>query len=348
MKMPNGYGSVIKLGGKRRKPFAARITTDYTVIGFNEKGAPITKQKYKYLGYFEKRKDALECLAKYNVNPSAITNNITFEQLYEEWSEKKFEKVSASAIRDYKTIYGKCKSIYKKPFKDLRTEHYQRIIDENKHLTMINSYAKLFNQLYKFARKYDMEKNYASFVEYPTKKANKKRLPFNLEEIEALWLNVDKIKNIDIVLILLYTGMRVNELLDMPIKNVHIDKRYMFIENSKTSAGIRNVPIHKKILPLIEARYDKDNNFLCINDRGGKMKYQNFYTHHFEKNIKPILKTNHTIHETRHTFISQCDRLELNTVTVQRIVGHANETITHHYTNKNLTDLINTIDKFNY
>ena len=348
MKMPNGYGSVIKLGGKRRKPFAVRITTDYTVVGVNEKGGLITKQKYKYLGYFEKRKDALECLAKYNVNPIITSANITFEQLYEEWSEKKFEKVSKSAIRDYKTIYGKCKSIYKKPFKDLRTEHYQRIIDENSHLTMINSYAKLFNQLYKFARKYDMEKNYASFVEYPTKKASKKRLPFTCEEIQKLWQNVNNINNIDIVLILLYTGMRVNELLDMPIKNVHLDKRYMFVENSKTAAGIRNVPIHKKILPLIEARYDKNNTYLFINERGSKMKYQNFYLHHFEKNIKPILEINHTIHETRHTFISQCDRLELNAVTVQRIVGHANETITHHYTDKNINDLIKTIDLFNY
>lgn len=348
MKMPNGYGSVIKLGGKRRKPFAVRITIDYTVVGTNEKGGLITKQKYKYLGYFEKRKEALECLAKYNVNPIITSNNITFSQLYEEWAEKKFEKISKSAIRDYQTIYGKCKSIYNKPFKDLRTEHYQRIIDENKHLTMVNSYAKLFNQLYKFARKYDMEKNYASFVEYPKKKQSKKRLPFTYEEIEALWENVNKINNIDIVLILLYTGMRVNELLDMTIKNVHLDKRYMFVETSKTRAGIRYVPIHKKILPLVSARYNEQNSHLCVNDRGGKMKYQNFYLHHFEKNIKPILDINHTIHETRHTFISQCNRLELNEVAVQRIVGHANETITHHYTDKNINDLIKTIDKFNY
>lgn len=348
MKMPNGYGSVIKLGGKRRKPFAARITTDYTVIGFNEKGAPITKQKYKYLGYFEKRKDALECLAKYNVDPVAVTNNITFEQLYEEWSNKKFDKISKSTIRNYHTMYGKCKAIYKKPFKDLRTEHFQRIIDENKHLSMINQYPMLFNQLYKYARKYDIEKNYASFVEYPKQKTRKKKQPFTLEEIEALWRNVDKIKNIDIVLILLYTGMRVNELLDMPIKNVHLDKRYMFVQTSKTEAGIRNVPIHKKILPFIEARYNKNNTYLCMNDKGGKMKYSNFYLHHFEKNIKPLLKINHTIHETRHTFISQCDRLELNTVTVQRIVGHENKTITQDYTDKNINDIVTTIDKFNY
>ena len=39
MRNPNGYGSVVKLSGKRRKPFAVRIT-----IGWDNNG----KQKYKY------------------------------------------------------------------------------------------------------------------------------------------------------------------------------------------------------------------------------------------------------------------------------------------------------------
>lgn len=346
MKFPNGYGSIINLGKKRRKPFAVRVTT-----GFEEKGLvngiKQYKQKYKYIGYFEKRKDALECLAKYNTDPTTIPVNITFEQLYDEWSEKKFESLSKSAAQNYKTIYGKCTSIYKKPFKDLRTDHFQKIVDANKHLTMINSYSKLFNQLYKFARKYDIEKNYASFVEYPKPKERKKRIPFTLNEINTLWNNLH-IPNVDIVLILLYTGMRVNELLDMEIRNVHLDKRYMFVEKSKTKAGIRNVPIHKKIASLIEARYDAKNKFLCMNERGKQLKYQNFYSHHFENNISPILEINHNIHETRHTFISQCDRLELNAVTVQRIVGHENKTITQSYTDKSIEDMLIVIDKFNY
>lgn len=317
------------------------------MVGLNDKGAPITKQKYKYLGYFEKRKDALECLAKYNVDPAAVTNNFTFEELFNEWSALKFEKISKSMQVTYNTIFSKCHSIYNIPFKDLRTAHFQRIIDENKHLSMVNQYITLFNQLYKYARKYDIEKNYASFIEMPKQKERKKKNTFSLEEINNLWANLH-IKNVDIVLILLYTGMRVNELLDMHIKHVHLDKRYMFVEKSKTPAGIRNVPIHKKIAPLIEARYKKTNSYLFINERGGKMKYSNFYTHHYEKNIKPLLEMDHIIHETRHTFISQCDRLELNPVAVQRIVGHENKTITQSYTTKDIKDIVNCIDKFNY
>ena len=33
MKMPNGYGSIVNLGKKRRKPFAVRVT-----VGYEEKG----------------------------------------------------------------------------------------------------------------------------------------------------------------------------------------------------------------------------------------------------------------------------------------------------------------------
>lgn len=32
MKLPNGYGSVVKLSGKRRKPWMVRKTTGYRIV----------------------------------------------------------------------------------------------------------------------------------------------------------------------------------------------------------------------------------------------------------------------------------------------------------------------------
>lgn len=46
MKNPNGYGSVFKLGGNRRRPWCARVT-----IGWSDDG----KQQYKNIGYYEER-----------------------------------------------------------------------------------------------------------------------------------------------------------------------------------------------------------------------------------------------------------------------------------------------------
>lgn len=50
MRNPNGYGSVIKLSGNRRRPFVARVTT-----GYRDNGQPI----YKALDYFTRRWTAL-------------------------------------------------------------------------------------------------------------------------------------------------------------------------------------------------------------------------------------------------------------------------------------------------
>ncbi|WKS98289.1 hypothetical protein [Gallibacterium anatis] len=54
MRLPNGYGSVFKLSGKRRKPFIARKT-----IGYNEN----KRQIYHNIGYFATKEDALKALS---------------------------------------------------------------------------------------------------------------------------------------------------------------------------------------------------------------------------------------------------------------------------------------------
>ena len=90
MRNPNGFGSVVYLGKKRRKPYAARITVERTIDEVTKKSI----QKYKYIGYFEERKDAIKALAKYNDNPYDIdAASITFSELYDKWSTEKYPKM---------------------------------------------------------------------------------------------------------------------------------------------------------------------------------------------------------------------------------------------------------------
>ena len=60
MKHPNGYGTVFKLAGQRRKPYAVCVT-----IGRKPDG----KLERKYIGYFPTRREAISALAAYNDNP---------------------------------------------------------------------------------------------------------------------------------------------------------------------------------------------------------------------------------------------------------------------------------------
>lgn len=66
MRLPNGYGSVVKMSGNRRRPYAVRKTD-----GFNEKGYPI----YKIIGYTETKEEGLSLLAleKANIDLEART-----------------------------------------------------------------------------------------------------------------------------------------------------------------------------------------------------------------------------------------------------------------------------------
>ena len=65
MRLPNGYGGVVKLSGNRRRPYAARITTGWHINDITGKRI----QNYQILGYAPTRSEALQILARYNNYP---------------------------------------------------------------------------------------------------------------------------------------------------------------------------------------------------------------------------------------------------------------------------------------
>lgn len=339
MKLPNGFGSVVNLGKKRRRPWAARLT-----IGWNDR----KKQIYKYLSYHEKRKDALAALIEYNKNPYDVDRaSVTFAEVFEAWSSRKFSELGPHSVRNYKSIYRKCADLYEIPFRDIKTAHLQAVVDANKNLAHVTLLKVLFGQLYGHALKNDIcEKDYSQFVEIPTKEKKVEKVPFSSAEVATLWKHKDE-QFVDLVLILLYTGMRISELIEMKIENIFIDEQYM-VGGVKTAAGKnRIIPIHADIMPLIMAQYSPNKKYLFQSVRGNKLQYNYFAAKKFAP-LMERLGMSHTLHETRHTFISQADRVGLNGTILKKIVGHANGDITVHYTHKDITEILEEIKKFHY
>jgi len=60
MRNPNGYGSVVRLTGNRRNPYAVRKT-----VGWTEKKYPV----YIHVGYTATREEGMILLAQYNNDP---------------------------------------------------------------------------------------------------------------------------------------------------------------------------------------------------------------------------------------------------------------------------------------
>ncbi len=337
MKLPNGYGSVVFLGKKRRRPWAARLT-----VGWNDE----KKQVYKYLSYHEKRTEAFAALVEYNKNPYDIdTTSVTLADVYSAWAAQKFPSLSKRTADNYASIFKKCEKIYNMPFREIKTIHLQAIVDENKHLASVALLKILITHLYGYAIKNDIiEKDYSQFLEAPAQQQKGQKTPFSLQEIATLWEHKDDV-SAKIVLVLLYTGMRISELLKMEVENINIDGGYM-VGGIKTEAGKnRIIPIHADIMPIIQSQLSK-NKYLFPAKRGGRLAYSTFHADFAA--LMEKLKMSHTIHETRHTFISQADRCGINPTILKRIVGHANGDITLHYTHKETAELLDEIKKLHY
>lgn len=338
MKLPNGYGSVVFLGKKRRRPWAARLT-----VGWNDE----KKQVYKYLSYHEKRTEAFAALVEYNKSPYNFDNvSVTFADVFNAWSAHKFPTLNKRTINNYASIFKKCATIHKMPFREIKTTHLQTVIDENKHLAAVSLLKTLFAHLYGYAIKNDIvEKDYSQYVEIIATAKKKQKTPFSVAEIETIWKNKADI-TARVVLVLLYTGMRISELLQMEVANINIDGGYM-VGGVKTEAGKnRIIPIHADIMPIIQQQLKNNNKYLFPAKRGGRWAYSKF--HDAFSQLMKQLGFSHTIHETRHTFISQADRCGINPTILKRIVGHANGDITLHYTHKEAAELLAEIKKLQY
>lgn len=340
MKNPNGFGTVYKLKGNRRRPFVARVTT----------GWQDGKQLVKTLGYFKTRKEATIALAAYNSNPYDIgERKLLFSEVYERWSERRFREISPNRAEQFISIYNALAEFHGKPFVDIKLAQLQAYFDRRTDISSasLQHYKILLSQLYKFALKHELtEKNYAQFIEIRKTGKAKPHKTFSVAELQALWEAKDD-RGVQVVLILIYTGLRITELLEMPKFRVNVQERYM-IGGIKTEAGRdRVIPINKRILPFVEALMQNEGRYLLTKQNKGASERYSY--HGFRYAIwKPLLKRfemDHSIHDTRHTFISLMDAAGANKTALKRIVGHKNEDVTESYTHKELPELIAEVDK---
>lgn len=343
MRLPSGYGGIVKLRGNRRKPYQVRITKGYS----EDNG----KQIYMYLGYYARKDEALEALAEYNSSPYDITREtITFAEVYKKWSKEHFTKVSKSAVENYSNAYRKyCKSLYKMRFKDIRLTHLQGVIDNCGMAHPTRAVIKtLFKVLFTFAMKNDIvDKDYAQYVDVGQREGKINRKPFTQEEIDKLFKYEDKLDYLDTILIMIYSGMRVGELLDLKIENIHLEERYM-VGGLKTKAGKnRIIPISRKIEPFIRRYYEKnkDKEYLITNSLGRPMQYSNYRREKWDNIMEKLEMEGHRPHDARHTFASLMDTAKANKLCIKRIIGHSSQDITDDiYTHKTIEQLIEAID----
>ena len=338
MRNENGFGSIVcldKTGKKRRKPWAVRITT----------GWKNGKQQRKYLGYYKTQKEALVALAEYhNSGVDIDLTNLTLKELFERWLEEQEKRnITYSAKRGHHMVYNRLGKVGDMPMTKIKAIQLQQWMDgiNLKPGTKIKAKSTM-SQVFDYAVQNDIvSKNYAKFIKIE-EKVEKTGAVFTDEEIKTLWEHSeDRIPRI--LLILIYTGMRIGEMLQMTKDDIHLDESYM-VGGSKTEAGKdRIIPIHKEILPLVKTQLG-DNKWFVQNTRGNVQNYVHLVpqaTTYMEK-----LGMKHKFHDARKTAVSLMHTAGIPMETIKIIVGHTGYDVTEKvYLYKNIHELVETINK---
>lgn len=366
MRRANGTGNIYKMkGGKRRKPWRVRVTVSWEL---NPKTGRC-KQNLKTLGYYASRAEAEAALVAYQECPYDLnTKDITFKELYEQWTEDYFKKLtSISSERTITSAYRYCSGLYNMKMRDIRIYHLQECMDkgyiipdrgkEKGQKRYASACTKgriksMFNLMFDWAYAREIvDRNYARAFELDKEtkikqvREKRKNTIFSNEEIDLLWKNVDKIAFVDMVLCGIYSGWRPQELAILKIKDIDLELQVMY-GGMKTDAGKdRCVPIHPLIQPLIERRYaeakELGSNYLFNDINGQQGIYMTYdkYRGRFNKVVER-LQMDHHPHETRHTFITKAKRVRMEEYILKRIVGHAiNDNTEKTYTHREIEEL---------
>lgn len=355
MKRPNGTGTIVKLPGKRRKPYAIRISDGVTI---SQAGRVV--QKRKYVEYFKTAREAQEYLDRYNgtedmtekVKMSSKKDNPTFATVYEElisYMEDRPKKMSDSFYKSLNSAYNNLSGLHKIKFKNIDYEILQKEIAKNKSLSQsaLNNIKNLLRKMYKQAlkKKYVAE-DLSVLCDYDFKKTGLDiHSPFSRNEIQAIYDDVPSEER-DMLLILLYTGIRAQELLMLETSNVYLDERY-FITGVKTAAGKnRIIPIHNDILPIVQTHFDP-NRYYYWDVQGSQRIYQTLRWR-FDRYLKKM-GLNHLPHDTRHTTATLMHDCNMPEMYIKLILGHRIDDITQKvYIHTTPDRLVTEMNKVNF
>ncbi len=278
----NSQGSVYKVSGNRRKPYLAVLPCKYDKEG---------NAKRTTLGYYETKTEALNALNEAIAANTTDRINMTLENIFECWKSAHYRDLSKQAIDAYNAAWKYIMTYNSKKFRNLKASDIQICIDDavdkGKSKATCEKIRSLYSQLCKYAMSQDIiSQNYSQFLKLP-KSSKKEKEIFTESEIQVLLLN-DSNETAMIILILIFSGMRIGELFDVKKEQVYLNETYPYlIGGKKTEAGTnRIIPIHSATLKYIKHFYKKDGSYLISNNAGNRMNEKNFR----ERDYYPFLQ----------------------------------------------------------
>ncbi len=157
------------------------------------------------------------------------------------------------------------------------------------------------------------------------------------------------------IIVCLYTGLRIGELLALVNSDIDLEKRTIsvtkschyghdskgnyirIVDSPKTASSIRVIPISKQLIPLIKDHNKVNNSSYFISNKGNPISTRS-YQRSFESLLKKLNIYHRGFHALRHTFATRAIESGMDVKTLSEILGHKNSTITLNRYTHSLTE----------
>ncbi len=234
----------------------------------------------------------------------------------------------------------------------------------------VNSIITVVQTSLKLAFDLGLCKEYAASRVKRPKKNEKEISCFSLAEQKKIeqFVRESKKRKFFGILLCLYSGLRVGELLALEWQDVDFAKGIISVGKSchdgkdengkfiritdtpKTSSSKRVIPLPKQILPLLKDHKKHSASTYVVADDKGKPISVRSYQRSFELILKKLKIEHKGFHSLRHTFATRALECGMDIKTLADILGHKNPTVTLnryvHSLMEHKAEMMNRLGKF--